>query len=60
MPHFYFNIRKVETTVLDPEGVDLPDLPAAREEAVATIRELKFGPDSPGRHGGSVGHRGVQ
>ena len=40
MAHFHFNFRSPENMVLDEEGVDLLDVGAAREEALASAREI--------------------
>ncbi len=40
MPRFYLNIRDGEDLIEDPEGSDLPDLAAARAEALSAAREL--------------------
>jgi len=36
MPHYYFHIREGQTLTRDGDGQDLPDVEAAREEAIAT------------------------
>ena len=33
MPRFYFHTRRGQMTVLDQEGVDLPDITLAEDEA---------------------------
>lgn len=43
MPHFYFHIRSGEDTFYDPEGVDLPDLDSAKNEAARSVREMLSG-----------------
>lgn len=40
MPHFYFHLSNGIGEVPDEEGVDLPDLEAARMQAVAAIRSI--------------------
>ena len=40
MPIFYLHIRDGGELVEDPEGIDFPDLDAARREAVAAAREM--------------------
>src|SRR5215210_2057106 len=40
MPHFFFNIRTENGLTKDEEGQVLPDLEAARDEALKTVREL--------------------
>ena len=37
---FYFNLQTDGTVRKDPEGVDLPDVEAARQEATKTAREM--------------------
>lgn len=48
MPRFYFNVRDGRDFDEDEEGVELPDLEAARAEAFATVEELRdeLGPDA--------------
>jgi hypothetical protein len=41
MPLFFFNIRDGYDVDEDEEGVELPDLDAARAEALATVEELR-------------------
>jgi hypothetical protein len=41
MPLYYFHINDGET-ILDDHGTELPDLAAARLEALRTSRELAF------------------
>ena len=41
MPLYYFHISNGET-ILDDHGTDLPDLAAARMEALRASRELAF------------------
>ncbi|QFU16521.1 DUF6894 family protein [Microvirga thermotolerans] len=41
MPRFYFNIRDGYELDEDEEGIELPDLEAARAEALATVEELR-------------------
>lgn len=40
MPLFYFHRRSGSVSCDDPDGSDLPDLAAAREEALAAARDL--------------------
>jgi hypothetical protein len=40
MSRFYFHLRDGDQLVTDDEGTDLPDLFAARREAVLCAREL--------------------
>jgi hypothetical protein len=41
MPRFFFNIRDGQEVDEDDEGVELPDVEAARAEALATVEELR-------------------
>lgn len=41
MPRFFFNIRDGYDVDEDDEGIELPDLDAARAEAIATVEELR-------------------
>jgi hypothetical protein len=54
MPRYFFNVQD-DRTIIDQEGTELPNLGAAREEAVSTSAELlrcragvRFGTESPG------------
>jgi Domain of unknown function (DUF6894) len=40
MRRFYFHLRAGDELVPDEEGIDLPDLSAARREAIEAAREL--------------------
>jgi hypothetical protein len=40
MARFYFHVREGEELIPDDEGVDLPDVSAARQEAVLAAREI--------------------
>lgn len=40
MPNFYFHIRDGDALTEDPEGSDLPDLEAARAEALTAVRQI--------------------
>jgi hypothetical protein len=40
MARFYFHIREHDHIKPDPEGCDLPDLAAARNEALQSAREI--------------------
>ena len=44
MPHYFFHLAFGTRTVLDEEGIELPDRSAARAEALAAIRELSDAP----------------
>jgi hypothetical protein len=50
MPRFYFNVRDGRDLDEDDEGVELPDVEAARAEALATVEELRdeLGRDAAG------------
>jgi hypothetical protein len=41
MPRFYFNLRDGRDLDEDEDGVELPDVEAARAEAFATVEELR-------------------
>jgi hypothetical protein len=41
MPRYFFNIRDGYDVDEDDEGVELPDIEAARAEAIATVKELR-------------------
>jgi hypothetical protein len=40
MPRYYFHIRSDHGLLHDPDGTDLPDLPAARLEVEQAARDL--------------------
>jgi hypothetical protein len=40
MPHFYFDIRKDNFTLLDDTGLELPDLIAAQTRALHSLAAL--------------------
>ena len=40
MMMFYFNVQTDGQVAQDPEGMDLPDLDAARQEATKAAREM--------------------
>lgn len=40
MPRYYFDAREHDIIAHDPDGVELPDLEAARHEAILGAREL--------------------
>ena len=50
MPRYFFNIREGFEVDEDEEGVELPDIEAARAEALATVEELReeLGSDAQG------------
>jgi hypothetical protein len=50
MPRFHFHLRARGKIHQDPDGMDLPDIAAAREHASAVARELMRHSDSGTRH----------
>jgi uncharacterized protein DUF6894 len=40
MPHYHFNVKRREGTLLDPDGMNLPDEAAARGHALHVMSEL--------------------
>jgi hypothetical protein len=40
MPHFYFNIVDKKGAIPDPEGLELPCISAAKEEARQSIKDM--------------------
>ncbi len=58
MPRFFFNVRDSDGEVSrDTEGQELPDLDAARAEAVSTNREML---GERLLHGGNLDHRQIE
>ena len=47
MPRFYFHLYRSTGTIVDEEGRELPDLPAAHDVAVALLRDVLGSSDSP-------------
>ncbi len=43
MGRFYFHIQDGGQLLQDPEGTDLPDVDAARQEAILAAREILIG-----------------
>jgi hypothetical protein len=41
MPRYHFHVREFGRLVKDPEGLNLPTVSAARDEAVKAAREIK-------------------
>jgi hypothetical protein len=41
MPRYFFNVRDGFELDMDDEGVEFPDLEAARAEALAAVEELR-------------------
>jgi hypothetical protein len=48
MPRYFFHILSGGVTVEDDEGIELPDMAAARREAVANARDLALSADKDG------------
>jgi hypothetical protein len=48
MPLYYLHVRDGVDISLDPEGIELPDVDAARGEALKVKRELLTGWPEPG------------
>ena len=40
MARFYFHVRTGDDLTEDPDGVELPDLAAAREEALRSAKDI--------------------
>jgi hypothetical protein len=40
MPRFYFHMRTDQDLVLDDEGIELPDIDVAKEDALKAAREI--------------------
>ena len=57
MPLYFFNVASASGTVRDEEGSDLPDLKAAREEAIKDARSLMSGAILEGR---DISNRAIQ
>jgi hypothetical protein len=57
MPRFFFNIREGAEFSRDLEGQDLPDVEAARREAISSSREML---SERMLHGGSLNHRQIE
>ena len=51
MKRFYFNIRDGSERIHDPEGSELSSLTAAKDEAVASARELAMERILAGKNG---------
>src|SRR5262245_57844874 len=50
MPVFYFNLRAGPLSIHEPEGVDLPDISAAQEEARSVAHDLMQNCEPSTRH----------
>lgn len=57
MPHYFFHVRESGELSRDGEGQDLPDLAAARREAVNASRELI---SERLLHGGAINDREIE
>jgi len=57
MPHYYFHVREGAELSRDEEGQDLPNVEAARREAISTSREFL---GEKLLHGGSLAHRSIE
>lgn len=57
MPRFFFHVRDGAGLSRDEEGQDLPDVEAARREAVCSNREML---GERILHGGALNHRQIE
>lgn len=57
MPHYYFHVREGSELSRDEEGQDLPNVEAARREAICASREIL---GETLLHGGSLNHRTIE
>jgi len=57
MPRYFFHVREGSELSRDTEGQDLPDVEAARREAISTSREIL---SEKLLHGGSLNHRTIE
>lgn len=57
MPRYYFHVREGQEISRDAEGQELPDVEAARREAVSASREIL---GEKLLHGGSLNHRQIE
>ena len=57
MPRYFFHVRDADSFSPDTEGQDLPDLEAARREAISANREIL---GEKLLHGGALDHRQIQ
>ena len=57
MPRYFFHVREGSTLNRDDEGQELPDVEAARREAIATGREIL---GEKLLHGGSLNGRSIE
>ena len=56
MPRFFFNVREGADLSRDREGQELPDVEAARREAISSSREML---GERMLHGGALNHRQI-
>jgi len=49
MGRFYFHLQNGDQLLQDPEGTDLPDVDAARQEAILAAREILIGAIKTGK-----------
>ena len=57
MPRFFFNVREGADLSRDREGQELPDVEAARREAISSSREML---GERMLHGGALNHRQIE
>ncbi|HJR57354.1 MAG TPA: hypothetical protein VJ798_12315 [Rhizomicrobium sp.] len=57
MPRFFFHVREGADVSRDTEGQELPDVEAARREAISTNREML---GERLLHGGPLNHRQIE
>ena len=57
MPRYFFHVRDADDYSPDVEGQELPDLPAARREAISANREIL---GEKLLHGGALDARQIQ
>jgi hypothetical protein len=51
MPRFYFNVRDGDSIIIDPEGIEVPGLRAAEDEARQAARDILA---DRVKHGGQI------
>ena len=57
MPRYFFHVREGSDLHRDGEGQDLPDVEAARREAISSVREIL---GEKLLHGGALNHRSIE
>lgn len=57
MPRYFFHVREGADISRDREGQELPDVEAARREAIAANREIM---GDKLLHGGTLDHRSIE